>query len=73
MQEEARCAYALYGALGRDTFIGSSGDDKFVYKSDSESRVGKTSRDVITDFNRGTTGEKVGFSAIDAYTKTAGN
>jgi len=64
---------SLNGGLGKDFLTGSTGVDRFIYTSILDSRVGSTARDVITDFNRGSKGEKINLFAIDAYTKTAGN
>jgi len=66
-------ANVLNGGRGKDSLTGSTGVDRFIYTSILDSRVGSTVRDVITDFNRGSTGEKINLFAIDAYTKTAGN
>jgi Ca2+-binding RTX toxin-like protein len=62
----------LNGGLGKDSLTGSNGVDKFIYKSIADSGVGSAARDVITDF-RGSLGEKIDLSAIDAYSKTTGN
>jgi len=64
---------SLNGGRGKDSLTGSTGVDRFIYTSILDSRVGSTVRDVITDFNRGSSGEKIDLFAIDAYTKTAGN
>jgi len=64
---------SLNGGRGKDSLTGSTGVDRFIYTSILDSRVGSTVRDVITDFNRGSSGEKIDLSAIDAYTKTSGN
>jgi len=62
----------LNGGAGKDTLTGSTGVDRFIYRSITHSRVGSANRDVITDF-KGSLGEKIDLSVIDAYTKTAGN
>jgi len=62
----------LNGGAGKDTLTGSKGVDKFIYRFITDSIVGSANRDVITDF-KGSKGEKINLSAIDAYTKTAGN
>jgi Ca2+-binding RTX toxin-like protein len=51
---------------------GSTGVDRFVYSSIRDSGVGRAARDVITDF-RGSLGEKIDLSAIDAYAPAKGN
>jgi len=62
----------LNGGANKDTLTGSNGVDAFIYRSITDSRVGSRNRDVITDF-RGSLGEKIDLSAIDAYTATTGN
>jgi len=51
-------ANVLNGGRGKDSLTGSTGVDRFIYTSILDSRVGSTVRDVITDFNRGSSGEK---------------
>ena len=62
----------LNGGVGKDSLTGSTGVDKFIYKSIVDSGVGSAARDVITDF-RGSLGEKIDLSAIDAYAPAKGN
>ena len=62
----------IIGGLGRDVMTGSTGVDRFVYSSIRDSGVGRAARDVITDF-RGSLGEKIDLSAIDAYAPAKGN
>jgi len=62
----------LNGGTGKDTLKGSTGVDKFIYRSITDSRVGSANRDFVTDF-KGSLGEKIDLSVIDAYTKTTGN
>jgi len=62
----------IIGGKGKDTLTGSAGTDRFVCQSIKDSGVGKSRRDIITDFSRKAK-EKIDLSAIDAYTKTRGN
>jgi serralysin len=62
----------LIGGLDRDTLTGGSESDTFVYRSTNESKVGLSNRDVITDF-KGSEGDKIDLSAIDAFSGLAGN
>ena len=59
--------------LGKDSLTGSTGVDKFIYRSTADSRVGSAVRDVITDFRKGAPSEKIDLSAIDAYAPATGN
>lgn len=61
----------LAGGAGMDTLSGNSGSDVFRYSNVSDSPVG-TSRDKITDFNRGE-GDKIHLIDIDADLTLAGN
>jgi Ca2+-binding RTX toxin-like protein len=63
---------SIRGGLGKDSLTGSAGIDNFIYESVTESGVGNTFRDVITDF-QGAGGEKINLSAIDAYIGIPGN
>ncbi|MFM2308348.1 MAG: hypothetical protein RLY87_468 [Chloroflexota bacterium] len=62
----------MTGAAGRDTLTGSGGADRFVYTTLSDTKIGITQRDIITDFNA-TNSDKIDLSFIDAYSKTSGN
>jgi len=62
----------LIGDSGKDTLTGSTGVDRFIYRSIKDSKVGSVNSDVITDF-KGTQGEKIDLSALDAFTGKAGN
>lgn len=62
----------LWGGHGRDTLSGSTNADQFIYKSISESGVAIALRDIITDF-KGSAGDQIDLSAIDAYRKDIGN
>lgn len=54
----------LQGGAGRDILAGGAGADQFIFKAVSESRVGGTKRDVVTDFVQGE--DVIDVSAIDA-------
>ncbi|HEX8526960.1 M10 family metallopeptidase C-terminal domain-containing protein, partial [Allosphingosinicella sp.] len=59
---------AISGGLGADTLNGNGGNDRYVYRSASESTA--TSRDTIAGFNAG---DRIDLSAIDANSATAAN
>ncbi len=62
----------LTGGGGKDKLRGGSNVDTFIYQSTADSAKGSSTRDVITDF-KGSIGEKIDLSAIDAYTDSTGN
>ena len=59
------------GGLGKDTFTGGSGRDLYDFNAVTESGVGSTNRDVITDFDHLV--DKIDLMGIDADTTIAGN
>lgn len=62
----------LIGGVGKDALTGSTGIDLFAYISIAESGISSAKRDVITDF-KGSFGEKIDLSVIDAFTRQKGN
>ncbi len=63
---------AIYGNSGSDVMTGGEGNDRYIYFSETDSRVGIVRRDVITDFNvEGD--DRIEISRLDADTGTAGN
>ncbi|WP_294300872.1 cadherin domain-containing protein [uncultured Sphingomonas sp.] len=54
------------GGSGRDVMTGGAGADVFRFTSTSDSPTSSSSRDIITDFQRGV--DKIDLSAIDANT-----
>jgi len=75
----------LAGGLGTDLMTGGVGNDRFVFNAATDSRVGRTLTDRITDFtagdildlsgidaNAGTTGTNEAFIQVAAFTRTAG-
>ncbi|WP_119392848.1 calcium-binding protein [Taklimakanibacter lacteus] len=62
----------LIGGANRDVMTGGSGADKFAYFSTSETGIGPSARDLITDFSRAQ-GDKIDLSGIDANVNLAGN
>ncbi len=63
----------LIGGTSKDILAGSTGIDSFIYKSVIDSGVGNEFRDIIIDFNKGTTGELIDLSGIDANPFERGN
>ncbi|MGP3698947.1 calcium-binding protein [Rhodobacter sp. NSM] len=61
----------LGGNLGADHLTGGSGADVFVFESLRASHGGRSTRDTITDFARGT--DHIDLVAIDADTGVRGN
>ncbi|MGP3699639.1 M10 family metallopeptidase C-terminal domain-containing protein [Rhodobacter sp. NSM] len=61
----------LSGNLGADHLTGGSGADVFVFESLRASCGGRSTRDTITDFARGT--DHINLAAIDADTGVRGN
>jgi Ca2+-binding RTX toxin-like protein len=61
----------LRGEDGTDRLTGGPGADVFEYTSISQSAVGVTVRDIITDFVSGE--DRISFSSIDANTGSSGN
>ena len=55
----------LVGGLGVDRLTGGSGADRFVFQSTSDSGLGASNRDVITDFRRAD-GDKIDLWQVDA-------
>ncbi len=55
----------IEGGGGRDRLVGGPGRDVFVYRSASDSRPGKASRDTIADFDAAA-GETIDLSKLDA-------
>lgn len=53
----------IYGGMGQDLLSGAAGADVFIFRSTSESGVGRV-RDVVTDFETGV--DLIDLSAIDA-------
>ncbi len=62
----------LWGLGGKDTLTGGAGADTFKYGSYTESRVGASTHDTITDFSHAQ-GDKIDLSLIDASVSAAGN
>ena len=62
----------LLGGLGQDKLTGGIGADTFIYKLVTESGPGKTTRDIVTDF-KGSEGDRIDLSAIDAFSGQTGN
>ena len=60
----------LNGGAGKDWLKGGSEADRFVFSKAGE--TASAARDVILDFN-GAEGDRIDVSAIDAYSKQAGN
>lgn len=60
----------LKGGNGADTLTGGSGRDVFAFALFEESTVGKSGRDVVTDFQRGQ--DIIDLSALDASWLAAG-
>jgi hypothetical protein len=58
---------ALWGGAGKDVLTGGSGADFFQFATATESGIGATKRDVITDFETGI--DLIDLHAIDANTK----
>ena len=61
----------LIGGLGLDILTGGKGADIFLYQSTLESGNNPASRDIITDF-KGSKGDKIDLSSIDAFSELAG-
>jgi Ca2+-binding RTX toxin-like protein len=59
-----KTADELNGGAGKDTLSGKQGNDIFVFLDLADSGVGKSNRDLITDF--GTGKDRIDLSAIDA-------
>ena len=49
----------IIGGLGQDYLIGGDGNDVFIYRSAEESATGAAMRDVIEDFDAGTSSSAV--------------
>ena len=62
----------LVGGTGKDTMTGGTDADTFVYKFVTDSGNSSSTRDVITDF-KGSEGDRIDFSAIDAFSGATGN
>jgi serralysin len=60
----------LTGGLGGDTLEGGGGNDDFIFRSISESKVG-SNRDTISSFSRGK--DDIDLSDIDAKSGVSGN
>jgi Ca2+-binding RTX toxin-like protein len=70
----------LDGGLGRDLLTGDGAQDRltggaaadtFVYARVSDSLAGRSTRDIITDFN-GVAGDRINLSGLDAWTAVEG-
>lgn len=61
----------LLGGTGVDTLTGGAGSDVFAYLTTSESGLGVTKADILTDFTSGQ--DLIDLSAIDADTTILGN
>ena len=61
----------LTGGAGRDVLTGGAGSDIFDFNALSESGLTATTRDVISDFVRGT--DKIDLSGIDANSSASGD
>jgi len=59
------------GGLGKDTATGGSGRDLYDFNAVADSKVGATTRDVITDFAHLV--DKIDLMGLDADTGVAGN
>ena len=59
------------GGLGKDTASGGSGRDLYDFNTTSDSKVGSTARDVITDFDHLV--DDIDLMGLDANTAIAGN
>jgi len=55
----------LTGGLGADRLVGGTGADTFVFLSTFDSGLGRSARDVITDFSRAD-GDKIDLWQVDA-------
>jgi Ca2+-binding RTX toxin-like protein len=64
-------ADTIIGGVGLDVLTGGGGADSFVYETISQSGLGVTRADRITDFLSGT--DRIDLSAIDADAVLAGN
>ena len=64
-------ANLFMGGDGKDTYTGGGGRDLYDFNALSDSRVGFSARDVITDFAHGT--DKIDLSGIDADTTRPGD
>lgn len=62
----------LAGRGGADRLTGGNGADRFIYSSITDSAVGTTGRDTVTDFSR-TQGDRIDLANIDADTSRAGD
>ena len=62
----------LEGKAGQDIISGKDGGDMFVYRSTNVCGITKSTRDIITDFDR-TELDVIDLSNIDAFTETDGN
>ena len=61
----------LTGGAGRDVLTGGAGNDVFDFNAFTESGLTTTTRDLITDFVRGT--DRIDLSGIDANTTLTGD
>jgi Ca2+-binding RTX toxin-like protein len=61
----------LTGGAGRDRLTGGAGADDFDFNRTTDSRVGTSARDIITDFVRGQ--DDIDLSGIDARSGVSGN
>ena len=61
----------IRGGAGKDLLTGGSGSDIFDFDATSESGVGTTLQDVITDFVKGQ--DRIDLSTIDANASTSGS
>lgn len=62
----------LIGGAGADKLTGGAGADQFIYKALSDSTVGASGRDTITDFSSDQN-DRINLSAIDADSTVSGN
>ena len=65
----------ITGGVGKDLLTGGAGNDTFDFNATSESGVGSSNRDVITDFGGAgiAGGDLIDLASIDASTGSGGD